>query len=250
MILVSASSTFPTLAIPNDYLFRTCPTDFVQGPALATMFNTWGIETVLTMHRADAWGDGIWNVIQPLWEPAGIEDLGRIRYAGEVTEFSSYLAQANDIITEAIAEYGIDKVGMLFISSSEERTIQTQAADYPNLMGIIWMCPESGGRDQLMLNEAGDLAVQTRHFSPLMGVAESNFKFVSLDMRYEQETERRASFYTGASYDSNWMILKAILETGQQEAEPIAEMFIDMSYEHYGARAPRSARFLSAVAKR
>jgi ABC-type branched-subunit amino acid transport system substrate-binding protein len=101
-------------------------------------------------------------------------------------------------------------------------------------MGIIWMCTESGGRDQLMLNEAGDLAVQTRHFSSLMGANEWNFKFVSLDERYEQETERKASFYTGTTYDSNWMILKAILETGQQGAEQIAEMFIDMSYEHYG----------------
>jgi branched-chain amino acid transport system substrate-binding protein len=234
MILVSSSSTSPILAIPNDYLFRTCPTDFVQGPAIATMFQTWGIKAVLTMHRADAWGDGIWNVLQPLWEPAGIEDLGRIRYAGEVTEFSSYLAQANDIVTEAIAEYGIEKVGMQFFSFDEERTIQTQAADYPNLMGIIWMCTESGGRDQLMLNEAGDLAVQTRHFSSLMGADEANFKFVSLDQRYEAETERLASFYTGTSYDSNWMILKGILETGQLGAEQIAEMFIDLSYEHHG----------------
>jgi branched-chain amino acid transport system substrate-binding protein len=234
VIMVSSSSTSPILAIPDDMLFRTCPTDFVQAPAIATMWQTWGVKAVLTMHRADAWGDGIWNVLEPLWEPAGIEDLGRIRYAGEVTEFSSYLAQANDIITEAIAEYGIDRVGMQFFSFDEERTIQTQAADYPNLMGIIWMCTESGGRDQLMLNEAGDLAVQTRHFSSLMGANEWNFKFVSLDERYEQETERKASFYTGTTYDSNWMILKAILETGQQGAEQIAEMFIDMSYEHYG----------------
>jgi branched-chain amino acid transport system substrate-binding protein len=234
MILISASSTSPILAIPNDMLFRTCPTDFVQGPAIATMFKTWGIEAVLTMHRADAWGDGIWNVLEPLWEPAGIEDLGRIRYAGEVTEFSSYLAQANDIITEAIAEYGIDKVGMQFFVFDEGRTIQTQAADYPNLMGIIWMSTESAGRSELMLNEAGDLAVQTRHFSSLMGADEASFKFVSLDTRYMEETQRRASFYTGTMYDSNWMILKGILETGQQGAAQIAEMFIDSSYEHHG----------------
>jgi branched-chain amino acid transport system substrate-binding protein len=234
MILVSASSTSPLYAIPNDMLFRTCPTDFVQGPAIATMFKTWGIEAVLTMHRADAWGDGIWNVLEPLWEPAGIEDLGRIRYAGEVTEFSSYLAQADTIITEAIATYGIERVGMQFFSFDEIRTIQTQAADYPNLLGIIWMGTESGGRSELMLDEAGDLAVQTRHFSSLMGADEANFQFQSLDTRYLAETERRASFYTGTSYDSNWMILKSILATGQIGAAQIAEMFIDLSYQHHG----------------
>jgi len=234
MILVSSSSTSPLYAIPDDMLFRTCPTDFVQGPAIATMFKTWGIKAVLTMHRADAWGDGIWNVLEPLWEPAGIEDLGRIRYAGEVTEFSSYLAQANNLVTEAIAEYGIERVGMQFFSFDEMRTIQTQAADYPNLMGVIWMGTESNGRDQLMLNEAGDLAVQTRWFSSLMGADEASFKFVSMDERYLEETERRASFYTGTMYDSNWLIFKAILETGQQEAAPIADVMIDLSYEYHG----------------
>lgn len=234
MIMVSSSSTSPLYAIPNDMLFRTCPTDFVQGPAIATMFQTWGIEAVLTMHRADAWGDGIWNVLEPLWEPAGIEDLGRIRYAGEVTEFSSYLAQANTLVGEAIETYGIDHVGMQFFSFDEIRTIQTQAADYPNLMGIIWMGTESGGRSELMLNEAGDLAVQTRHFSSLMGADEASFKFMSLDERYMEETERRASFYTGTMYDSNWMIFKGILETGQEGAESIADVFIDLSYEYHG----------------
>ncbi len=234
MILISHSSTSPLYAIPDDMLFRTCPTDFVQGPAIATMFKTWGIDAVLTMHRADAWGDGIWNVLEPLWEPMGIEDLGRIRYAGEVTEFSSYLAQANTIITEAIETYGIERVGMQFFSFDELRTIQTQAADYPNLMGIIWMGTESDGRSELMINEAGDLAVQTRIFSSLMGSDEASFKFVSLDERYMEETERRASFYTGTQYDSNWMILKAILETGQIGATPIADVFIDLSYEYHG----------------
>jgi ABC-type branched-subunit amino acid transport system substrate-binding protein len=215
-------------------LFRTCPTDFVQGPAIATMFKTWGIKAVLTMHRADAWGDGIWNVLEPLWEPTGIEDLGRIRYAGEVTEFSSYLNQANDIIAEALTRYPIEEIGMQFFVFDEGRTIQTQAADYPNLMGLIWMSTESAGRSELMLNEAGDLAVQTRHFSSLMGADEANFQFQSLDERYMEETERRASFYTGTSYDSNWMILKSILATGQQGAAQIAEQFIDLSYQHHG----------------
>jgi branched-chain amino acid transport system substrate-binding protein len=235
MILVSASSTSPLLAIADDMLFRTCPTDFVQGPAIAAMWSTWGAKAVLTMHRADAWGDGIWNVLEPLWDDFGIVDLGRIRYAGEVTEFSSYLDQANGIITEAAAEYGgLEYVGMQFFVFAEGRTIQTQAADYPNLIDIIWMSTESAGRSELMLNEAGEWAVQTRHFSSLMGVDEANFKFLSLEDRYYEETSYLPSFYTGTSYDSNWMILKAILETGGLEAAPMADTFIDLSYEHHG----------------
>jgi branched-chain amino acid transport system substrate-binding protein len=150
MLLLSASSTSPILAIPNDRLFRTCPNDFVQAPAIARMWKSWGVKGVLTIHRADAWGDGLWNVLEPLWEEVGIDDLGRIRYAGEVTEFSSYLDNANDIVTAAIEEYGGSQyVGIQYFSFAEFRTISSQAADYPNLIDTIWMTTESGGRSQL-----------------------------------------------------------------------------------------------------
>ena len=35
MLMVSSSSTSPMLAIENDRLYRICPTDFVQAPAIA-----------------------------------------------------------------------------------------------------------------------------------------------------------------------------------------------------------------------
>jgi len=250
MLLLSSSSTSPLYAIPNDRLFRTSMTDFVQGHAIAAMWRTLGIEAVLTMHRADAWGDGIWNVLEPLWEPSGIEDLGRIRYAGEVTEFSSYLAQANTIIEATIAEYGSDKVGLQFFSFDEIRTIQTQAADYPNLMGLIWMGTESGGRSELMLNEAEDLAVQTHHFSALPAVNTSHSGWSELDDRYFELTERRASWYTASQYDACWLLVETILETGSTDPSVIAEALIpfsetvdglsgNLALDEYGDRQPQ-----------
>ena len=235
MILVSSSSTSPILAIADDMLFRTCPTDFVQAPALAEMWYTWGVKGVLTMHRADTWGDGLWNIFKPEIEKRGLDNLGRIRYAGEVTEFSSYLDEANQIVTAAIEEYGgPEYVGMQFYSFAELRTITVQAADYPNLLSIEWFTTEAYGRSEATLREAGEYAVQIHHISSFMGVDEGSVEFLSLDDRYYDMTSYKAGFYTAAQYDANWLIVKNILETGSMDASDMAKVIIPMSYKHHG----------------
>jgi len=235
MILISGSSTSPLLAIADDMLFRTCPTDFVQAPAIATMWETWGAKAVLTMFRGDAWGDGIYNLLDGgEWEAHGIVDLGKIRYAPESTEFSNYLDLANGILEEAVAEYGRNKVGFQYMSFSESRTMQTQAADYPYVQESIWMSTESGGRGERMIDETGELCLQTRHFSSLMGVDEGSYLWKSFEERYYASTQYMPSFYSAVEYDGAMMLQKAILETGSMSAHKIADVLIDLSSQHHG----------------
>jgi len=234
MILLSSSSTSPILAIANDRLFRTCPTDFVQAPAIAEMWETWGAEAVLIFQRADAWGDGLYELLTDELADRGIDELGRIRYAGDVTDFSSYLDDANAIITQAIETYGVERVGMQFFSFAELRTIQTQAADYPNLIDIIWMTTENGGRSQLMLDEAGEWATQTRHFSSFMGVDEGSFLFQEFDDMYYDLTGYRTGFYTATQYDAAWLLVETMLKTASIDTSVIAESLIPTSYMLHG----------------
>jgi ABC-type branched-subunit amino acid transport system substrate-binding protein len=234
MVMLSASSTSPLYNIADDRLFRTCPNDYIQAPAIAEMWKTWGAKGVLFFFRADAWGDGLYNIMTNELADRGIEELGKIRYAGESTEFSSYLANAEIIVQDAIAEFGVDKVGMQLFMFSEDRTMQTQAADYPGLMSIIWMSTESSGRSVRMLNEVEDLAIQTRHFSSLMGVDETNPEYIAFEAEYLERTEETPSFYTATRYDACWLMTKSILETGSIEAENIANVLIPMSWKMYG----------------
>jgi branched-chain amino acid transport system substrate-binding protein len=237
MILISGSSTSPLLAIADDMLFRTCPTDFVQAPAIATMWETWGAKAVLTFFRGDAWGDGIYNLLDAGGEYAahGIEMLGKIRYAPESTEFANYLDLANGILGDAIEEYGGARyVGFQYFGFSESRTYQAQAADYPNVMSVIWMSTESGGRGERMIDETGELCLQTRHFSSLMGVDEGSFEWLSFEERYYAATQYMPSFYSAVDYDASWLVMKSILETSSMDASDIADVMIPVSYKHHG----------------
>jgi len=234
MVLLSHSSTSPILALPDDSLFRACPNDLVQAPALAEMWSTWGAQAVLTMHRGDAWGDGLWNLLESEFEEKGIVNLGQIRYSTEVTEFSNILDAANDTITDAIDTYGRERVGIQFFSFSELRTIQVQASDYPSLMDVIWMSTESGGRSELMLSEAGEYASVTRHFSPLMGVAEDSAEYIEFAASYDDLMGFQPSFYSATQYDAMWLMALAVFETGGVDASEIKQALIPLSSEYYG----------------
>src|SRR4029077_2012467 len=61
IVLISPSSTSPTLAINNDYLFRTVPNDAAQGSADGRMLWDRGAKSVVIIERHDSYGDGLAN---------------------------------------------------------------------------------------------------------------------------------------------------------------------------------------------
>jgi branched-chain amino acid transport system substrate-binding protein len=160
MLMISTSSTSPLLAIEGDRLDRICPTDFVQAPALAEMLYTYGIEQVIVFQRADAWGDGIYNLWHEEWIDRGFGELERVRYAAESTEYANYLSTMNDVIANAAAEYGYERIGVLTESFDESVVYVTQTADYPETRKVMWFGCESTGRTQRMLDDASGLQVQ------------------------------------------------------------------------------------------
>ena len=61
IVMISPSSTSNALAIPNDYLFRTAPTDIIQGKADAAMMWGDGVKAIIQVYRQDTYGSGLAN---------------------------------------------------------------------------------------------------------------------------------------------------------------------------------------------
>jgi branched-chain amino acid transport system substrate-binding protein len=53
LLIISPSSTAPTLAIPGDYIYRTVGSDAGQAKALAALVKSQGINKVIVFHRDD-----------------------------------------------------------------------------------------------------------------------------------------------------------------------------------------------------
>jgi len=231
MLLISGSSTSPALAIPNDRLFRTSPhRDELVFP-LAEMWETWGVEYVLTI-QISWWGNGFDDFEHELGI-RGIESLGKIMYS-EDGDYEDKLIEANEIITEAITAYGVDRVGIQFISGDEIVQLQTEAADYPNLIDVIWMTAEEGPRSTTILDEAGEWATQTRHFNPLMTIDETSILYQEFVEKYYALTEEMPGHYTMKQYDACWLLAETIIETNSTDAGVIADNLIPISDSIYG----------------
>jgi branched-chain amino acid transport system substrate-binding protein len=232
--MISSSSTSPLLAIAEDRLFRTCPTDFVQAPAISNMWHSWGAEAILIFQRGDSWADGIYNVLIPELEAKGIAVIERVRYAAEVTEFSSYLATMDNLLGEAGEEYGFDRIGVQCMSFAEQVTMMTQTVDYPNVRQVIFMATEDAGRGQRMIDDAGGLQNAVGYFSSLMTPAKS-WKWERLDTEYRDLVAQPASFYTATGYDAAWCVALSIMDAGSLDANDVAPLWPDVARNFYGA---------------
>jgi branched-chain amino acid transport system substrate-binding protein len=197
------------------------------------MWDSWGADAVLIVQRGDAWGDGIYNILVPELEGRGIEVIGRVRYSGDTTEFSSYLATMDSLLEDAIAEYGAERVGVQTMMFNEIVDLVSQTSAFPNTRKVIWMGTEDSGRTQRMINEAGGKQIDLRMFSAIMAPPDSP-EWESFESRYYALTSESAGFYTATAYDAAWIICKSILQTGSVDAGIVADALPDVSDIHFG----------------
>ena len=217
MLMWSASSTSPTLAIPDDNLLRMCPTDLVQAPAIVRMLESHGIEAVVTIQRGDSWADGIYNIYQPMFEEGGGVELDRIRYAAEVQEFSSYLQQAENKLSEAVDTYGIDKIAVEVIGFQEVANMIQQAVDYETVYSVVWFGSDGTALTPQIRDDSPVQAAHLKLHSTMAAPAESA-KYNDLYDRYWELVGQPYGYYTACTYDIGWVLAETILESQSTDA--------------------------------
>ena len=234
MLMWSTGSTSPLLAIADDSLFRMCPTDLVQAPAMSRMLESMGVEAVILIYRGDAWADGIVNIFVPEFEENGGVILEKIRYAGETTEFSNYLQTAENIVKEAVAEYGEDKVGVEIISFAEFVTMITQAKDYPTIYGLPWFGNDGTVLSQQALDDAPTQAAHLKIYSTYAAPADSE-KFSSLYDRFFSLVSQPFGYYSACSYDVGTILATTILQSQSVDALDLIPLQAPAAYDQFGA---------------
>ncbi len=234
MLMWSTGSTSPLLAIAEDNLYRMCPTDLVQAPAMARMMESMGVEAVLLIYRGDAWADGIVNIFAPMFEENGGVILEKIRYAGETTEFSNYLQTAENIVADAVAEYGEGKVAVEIISFAEFVTMITQAEDYPVLYSLPWFGNDGTVLSQQALDDAPSQAAHLKIYSTYAAPADSE-KFQSLYDRYYALVSQPFGYYSACSYDVGTILVSTILQAQSTESPDLIPLQTPTAYDQFGA---------------
>ncbi len=237
MLMWSSSSTSPTLSLANDRLYRMCTNDIALSTALADVMWAAGVKTIVIFQRGDSWGDGIVNLLLPIWEKMGGKVGGeKIRYAQESTEFANYLDIANTQVTTAVASYGgeTQRVGVVILSFDEAPVIAKQASEYAGIYNVHWWGSDGTAKSARLMDDSPEEANHIGIYSLLSRETPTPL-FAQLEAEYTTLTKQQFSTYSAYSYDIGMVIAITMFQAQSQKADDIVDLQIPTCSQFFGA---------------
>ena len=242
MILISPSSTSPSLAI-DDNIFRLAPDTARQGKVLALLFEQEGIEAVIPVYRSDAWGFSLYESARNNFEILDrVMDVGTPYPANLNPEYFLdkerifELALLSDLVEKYTARYPADKVAVLLIGFSETAYLLDRAGSFDNLHDVRWFGSDSLSGDDVFSDHPAASAfaqdvdfVSVRFATPTNDVYEHVLDYFA---DFEDVTPDASAF---ASYDSVWVLGKAVLDAGSVDPLAVRDAITDVASAHTGA---------------
>ncbi|MFA5868804.1 MAG: ABC transporter substrate-binding protein [Candidatus Bathyarchaeia archaeon] len=237
MLMWSSSSTSPTLAIADDRLYRMCTNDAALAPALANVMWAAGVKTIIIFQRGDSWGDGIVNLLIPIWEKMGGKVGGeKIRYSQEATEFANYLDIANQQVKTAVASYNGERqrVGVVILSFDEIPVILKQAKQYNDIYTVHWWGSDGTAKSQRAMDDAPEEANAIGIYSLLSRETVTPL-FQQLETEYTALVKQQYSTYTAYVYDIAMVLENTMLMAQSSKANDIIALQAPFANQFFGA---------------
>lgn len=246
MLLVSCCSSAPSLAIPNDSVYRLVPDDSNQGTALSKLIQHEGIEVLVPVWRGDTWGDGLSTATTSSFvQRGGIIDEG-VRYNPESPEFSASTSLLAEKVQGYVDEYGKDKVGVLFLGFAEILQFVQSADQHEVLDDVRWFGPGANTKEHKLIDDPIGLEFSTNvQFTTVQFAASKITDTGAVNPIYEKvqdhltETLGTApNSFVLSSYDAVWIIGLSILETQSTDVTTIKSVISDIAENYSGAIGP------------
>ena len=238
IVLISPSSTSPTLAIADDYLFRTVPNDAAQGAADGRMIWDRGAKSIIIIERHDSYGDGLANATAAKFKALGGTVIDTIPYDTKATTYSSQVDQINTDYTSNNSTKG--PIAIDAISFQEFGTIiQEMNAAHPALVNIAmpWFGVDGEAQNSLIANSSstvGALTAKVKLPSTLYA-AENNTKSVAfLNAFASQNPGVTCDTYCLGAYDDVWLGALATLQAGSTDGAKIQAVVQSTAIGMYG----------------
>src|SRR5215217_1099326 len=231
ILIVSSSSTAPSLAIPDDNVFRFVPDDTYQAEVLAKKMWDDGTRVVIPIWRTDVFGNNLQTSLKEKFEKLGGKVIDGIGYNPPVGNFAASLHRINFIVWEqelrslsskvndAVSQYGADKVGVYIVAFDEIVPIMIQANRHQDLQSVRWYGSDGSAQNEGLIKnvEAAEFAVKTNFLNPIYGV-EASDSFNKLEERIVEEIDRAPRSYAEVAYDEFWVAVLTLNKyTGTQK---------------------------------
>lgn len=242
ILYVSQSSTSPALSIPDDWLFRFCPDDFIQSPAISRVVWEAGVRHVIITWRGDTWGDGLQKGIEDAFKKLGGTVYAKgIRYDPGLEDFPKEAALLKDYVSDLIGK-GVPKtqIGIIAIAFEEIAPYLEAADKYPLLKEVLWF-----GSDGTALSEAlkkhtvsAPFAAKVRLVNTMFAAGLSKYPLFDYVRGHVYSVlGRETDVYSYNTYDMVWCLAVAIDEVGydSEKVKAILPRVTDERTKLYGA---------------
>jgi len=245
IVLISPSSTSPTLALPNDYLFRTAPNDVAQGAADGRMLWDRGAKAVIIIEIHDAYGDGLANATATKFKSLGGTVIDTVPYDESATTFTSQVDQIYNDYTGNNSTKG--PIAIDAISFQEFGTIiQEMNSAHPALLNtrMPWFGTDGEAQNSLIANSSstvGALVAKVRLPSTLYASANNTRTLAFLASGGEFATAYPnvgCDTYCLGAYDDVWLGALSTMQAGSTDGAKIQSVVASTAFGMYGLTGP------------
>lgn len=237
IILICQWSTAPSLAVPEDNVFRFVPDDTHQAEAVTRLMWEDKIRAVIPVWRGDTWGDDISKAIKTKFNELGGTVYDGVRYESATADFAPVLTSAAQKVAQATAQYGAESVAVVLEAFEEAALIFVQAQKHPNLSSVRWYGSDATALvKELVSNpEAARFALLTGFPNPLYG-EEDNYKYRLIKERIQGKIGRTPDSYALAGYDAVWVAALSNIVSGLT-GDPviIKKALVQTAQSYFGA---------------
>ena len=230
ILLVSPSSTAPSLSIAGDNVFRFVPDDTHQAQAVSSLMWKDGIRVIIPFWRTDVYGNDLVSEVKNSFEKIGGRFVDGVGYTPHTGDLSASLNRINFIIWDqelkilelklkkAISNYGVNKVGIYFVAYDEVAPIFIQAQGHDILSDVKWFGSDGSALNNKVVRntDAAIFATKTAFANPIFGVENaSNARLKRVEALIEKDIERMPRSYASTAYDALWVAALAENQTKQ-----------------------------------
>ena len=287
IIIMSHSSTAPSLAVAGDNLFRFVPNDLEQAKVIAKEMWNQGIRMVVPLWRDDIYGHELMREVRNEFQKLGgkfDENSDNIGYAPRTGQLAASLHRINFImwdntlktlekrVENALSNYTQEQIGVFMVSLDEVTPLFIQAYNHAILSKVRWFGSDGTALNEKLIRnqESALFAVNTSFSSPIFSLQYGNQE--KLDELLEEIRARvhaTPSPYSAVAYDAFWVaalaenvtMLNEGNHTSREMVDGLKEAIIDSANSYFGVtgntslnavgdRAERSVRLLEGSSER
>jgi branched-chain amino acid transport system substrate-binding protein len=228
IVIISPSSTAPTLAIPDDFIFRTVGSDAGQAKVLAALAFQEGARKVIVFHRNDEYGNAFADFFAKAFTQLGGNVVDMPYQAG----LSDYAAEVNSLASKVQSEKA-DAV-ILISFDTDGGNILSHAAESTVLSSVRWFLSEGPhGAAELKTPAVGAFAAKVK----LLGTRPL-FVANPLYEQFKQNLKQRfgvdATVFCDNLYDAVMLAGWAILRAGSNDGNAIRNALVEVAKHYYG----------------